>query len=181
MAQGQSPDDEERLWHASEHLLFSKNQSASAGPLGVPPQDFARSIGLADFRFPVALAAVMAAPIRRRRERLGRIYVGCDEPGRMFTRVDSVILGLFAAQATHVIANARWYRDGQLARADVETLIVTCPVRVVVFDATTGAPTFVNREIRRITDGLLAPGPDSDGPLGGADHPPGRRAGALRV
>ena len=55
------------------------------------------------------------------------------------------------------IANARRYREEQRARADLETLVNTSPVGVVVFDARTGVPLSLNREARRIVDGLRNP------------------------
>ena len=64
---------------------------------------------------------------------------------------------MFASQAALVIANARRHRDELRARADLETLLDTSPVGVVVFDARTGAPVSVNREMRRIVDGLRDP------------------------
>ena len=45
---------------------------------------------------------------------------------------------LFGAQAAAAIANARAYRDEQRARADLEALVETSPVGVVVLDAATG-------------------------------------------
>ena len=42
---------------------------------------------------------------------------------------------MFASQAALVIANARRHRDEQRARADLETLVNTTPVGVLVFDA----------------------------------------------
>ena len=65
---------------------------------------------------------------------------------------------MFAAQAALVIANARRYREEQRAKARLETLVNTSPVGVVVFDAATGAPSFVNREALRIVEGLSDPG-----------------------
>ncbi len=47
--------------------------------------------------------------------------------------------------------------DGR-ARVDLETLINTSPVGVVVFDAGTGAPLYVNRETRRMLEVLREPG-----------------------
>ena len=44
-----------------------------------------------------------------------------------------------------MISNARRYRDGLRARTDLETLIDTSPVGVVVFDAGTGTPVSFNR------------------------------------
>ena len=64
---------------------------------------------------------------------------------------------MFASQAAMVIANARRHREEQRARADLETLVNTSPVGVVVFDATTGAPISINRESARIVDGLRDP------------------------
>ena len=55
------------------------------------------------------------------------------------------------------ITNARRHREEQRARADLETLVNTCPVGVVVFDAKTGAPSSLNREGRRIVDSLRNP------------------------
>ena len=43
-------------------------------------------------------------------------------------------------------------------RVDLETLINTTPVGVVVFDAGTGAPLYVNRETRRMLEVLREPG-----------------------
>ena len=64
---------------------------------------------------------------------------------------------LFASQAALVIANARRYQEERQARTDLETLIDTSPVGVVVFDAVTGLPKSFNREARRIVDRLRAP------------------------
>ena len=44
------------------------------------------------------------------------------------------------------------------ARTDLETLVNTAPVGVLVFDARTGDPVSVNREARRITNELHVPG-----------------------
>ena len=57
---------------------------------------------------------------------------------------------LFAQQAASALANARAHREEQGARADLEALVETCPVGVLVLDAATGAPLSLNREARRI-------------------------------
>ena len=57
-------------------------------------------------------------------------------------------------QAATAIANARTHRDEQRARADLEALVDTSPVGVVVFDARTGRAVSFNREARRIVGGL---------------------------
>ena len=67
---------------------------------------------------------------------------------------------MFASQAALVIANARRHRDELRARGNLETLIDTSPIGVVVFDARTAAPVSINRETRRILEGLRTPEQD---------------------
>ena len=57
-----------------------------------------------------------------------------------------------------MIANARRYRNELRARADLEALINTSPVGVIVFDAQTGVPLSINRESRRIIGNMCKPG-----------------------
>ena len=153
LARGLDPADVERMWRAPEGTRFFEYLAGLDGPLRVGPlEEFARSIGLAEFRLPVALTAFMAAPILLRGTPVGHIHVGSDEAGFGFTREDQEVLVQFAAQAAQVIANARRHREEQRARAGLETLIETSPVGVVVFDARTGAPVSFNREARRIAD-----------------------------
>ena len=94
----------------------------------------------------------LAAPIRHLGESVGAFYVG--EKDVEFTPEDKETLVMFASQAALVIANARRHRDEQRARADLETLVNTTPMGVLVFDAKTGGVTSVNREARRIVSGL---------------------------
>ena len=65
---------------------------------------------------------------------------------------------MFASQAAAAIVNARTHHDERRARADLEALVETSPVGVVVFDAGTGNPVSFNREARRIAEGLRTPG-----------------------
>ena len=156
---GFDPGDVERLWQAPQGQTFFEYLNALPGPLRVGPlEEFTRSIGLEEFRSPVALTAFMAAPILHQGVRSGHIYVGSDEPGREFTQEDEETLVLFASQAALVIANARAYREERRARADLETLVNTSPVGVVVLDARTGAPVSLNREAARLVKGLLDEG-----------------------
>ena len=155
---GFDPGDVERLWQAPQGQTFFEYLNALPGPLRVGPlEEFTRSIGLGEFRSPVALTAFMAAPILHQGVRSGHLYVGSDEPGREFTREDEETLVMFASQAALVIANARRHREEQRARAGLETLIDTSPVGVVVFDMQRGAAASFNREGRRIIDGLRNP------------------------
>ncbi|MDE2900476.1 MAG: ATP-binding protein, partial [Chloroflexota bacterium] len=88
---------------------------------------------------------------------LGNFYLGDKRGGGPFTQEDEETLVMFASQAALAIANARRHAEEQRARADLETLIDTSPVGVVVFDAVTGAPKSFNREARRIVDSLRNP------------------------
>ena len=119
-----------------------------------------RSMGLPELGPPTDVGAGMSfllAPIANRGERAGYVLLGEKESGQEFTQEDEETLVLFAAQAAMSIANARRHREEQRARSDLETLIDTSPVGVVVFDAVTGAPKSFNREARRIVDSLRNP------------------------
>ena len=58
--------------------------------------------------------------------------------------------------------NARTYRAEQRARADLEALVETSPVGVVVFDARTGGLVSLNREARRIVESLCSSGQSAE-------------------
>ena len=101
---------------------------------------------------------LLATPMRHRDVNVGNFFLAEKEDGREFTEGDEEVLVLLASQAATAIANARAHRDERRARADLETLIETSPVGVVVFDGGTGAPVSFNREARRIVEGLSRPG-----------------------
>ena len=102
-----------------------------------------------------------AVPLRHRDINVGNFFLAEKEGGRDFTSDDEEVLTLFAAQAATAIANARAHREERRARADLETLIETSPVGVVVFDGQSGEPVSFNKEARRIVDGLRIPGRSS--------------------
>ena len=117
---------------------------------------YLRSLGFAD---ELTLAKTLqATPMRHRGEHVGHFFLGEKEAGEAFTDEDEEVLVLFASQAAAAIANARTHRDEQRARADLEALVDTSPVGVVVFDARTGSPLSFNREARRIVESLRTPG-----------------------
>ena len=97
-------------------------------------------------------------PMRHYGAHVGNFYLVEKEGGGAFTGEDEEILVLFASQAAAAIANARTYLAERRARADLEALVETSPVGVVVFDAATGCPVSINREARRILDPLCNPG-----------------------
>ena len=104
------------------------------------------------------VGAFLGTPICHRGTRVGNFYLAEKEDGRAFTDEDEETLGMFAAQAALALANARQYRNEQRARADLEALIDTSPVGVVVFDAQSGQLVSLNREASRIVGDLLRPG-----------------------
>ena len=134
-----------------EHLL------GLAGPLrlaDVPA--YLRSLGFSE---ELTLSKTLqATPMRHRGVHVGHFFLGEKAGGEAFTEDDEEVLVLFASQAAAAIANARTHRDEQRARADLEALVDTSPVGVVVFDAGTGRAVSFNREARRIVDSLRTPG-----------------------
>ncbi len=125
---------------------------------------YLRSLGLS--QNPWGSRRLLGTPMRHRGQHLGSLFLGDGEGGGEFTPEDEKILTLFASQAATAIANARTHREVERARADLEALIETSPVGVVVFDAGTGRAVSVNREARRIVDGLRTPGHPAEQLLG---------------
>ena len=97
-------------------------------------------------------------PMRFRGTHVGNFFLAEKQAGETFTQEDEEVLVLFASQAATAIANAQAHRDEQRARADLEALIDTSPVGVVVFEARTGKPVSINREAARIVECLRMPG-----------------------
>ena len=111
--------------------------------------------------FPTGLIrskTMQCTPMRHRDVHVGTFFLGDKDGGREFTRADEELLVLFAAQAATAIANARTYRAERRARADLEALIETSPVGVIVFDGGSGRLRSSNREARRIVERLRLPG-----------------------
>ena len=164
---GQTPDfivsgltreEHQGLWDMPGGRRFFEYLSGLGKPLRVSNVDsHLKALNMPDFIPSVPVTALLVAPIRNRGGGVGTIYLAHGPDGKEFTRQDEEILVLFASQAAMAIANARRHREEQRARADLETLIDTSPVGVVVFDALTGAPKSFNREARRIVDGLRNP------------------------
>ena len=156
---GLTPEESRRFAEFPNGMLFFEYLSSISEPLRLRDfHSYVRELGLPEFHPPMAVSSplpFLAAPIRHLGESVGAFYVG--EKDVEFTPEDEETLVMFASQAALVIANARRHRDEQRARADLETLIDTSPVGVLVFDAKTGGVTSVNREARRIVSGLHMP------------------------
>ena len=154
---GLSPEEREEMLALTEGPRLFEYFSSVQGPLRLRnAADHMRALGFPEGHPPVR--SLMGTPMRHQGERVGNLYVAEKEGGGEFTPEDEETLVMFASQAALVIVNARRHRDERRARADLETLINTSPVGVVVFDARTGAPVSLNRETRRILGDLRTPG-----------------------
>ena len=157
---GLTPEEHQGFMDFPEGMPFFEYLNGLSEPLRLRDfHTYTRSLGLPEFRPPFPVSSplpFLAAPIRHLGESVGAIYVGEKEVE--FTAEDEETLVMFASQAALVIANARRYREERRARTDLETLVDTTPVGVLVFDARTGGLTSVNREARRIVSGLCEPG-----------------------
>ena len=160
LTSGFTAGEAERLWLTPGGLRLLEALTAVPEPLCLP--DLAahvHALGFKDFSIPlpVGVFSFLAAPMFHLGLRVGHVFVGYKDEGRAeFTQADQETLVMFAAQAALVIANAGAYREERRARADLETLVNTSPVGVVVFDAKTGGMASVNREALRLVNGLRA-------------------------
>ncbi len=109
---------------------------------------YLQSQGFGEFR--PHIGAFLGTEISVRDGRVGHIYIGEKEEGGEFTQVDEDTLELFAGQAAVAIVNARRYGAEQRAKADLEALVNTSPVGVLVFDAASREVVTFNREAQRI-------------------------------
>ena len=154
---GFAPVEQDELvaWAYGPQLFEHLRSLAAPIRVGDLPA-FVRALGFSDDVMPSK--TMLGTPLRHRDMNVGNFFLGEKEGGRKFTDADEEVLTLFAAQAATAIANARAHREERRARADLETLIETSPVGVVVLDGPTGAPVSFNREARRIVDALNLPG-----------------------
>ena len=157
---GLTPEESRRFAEFPNGMLFFEYLSSISEPLRLRDfHSYVRELGLPEFHPPMAVSSplpFLAAPIRHLGESVGAFYVG--EKELEFTPEDEETLVMFASQAALVIANARRHREEQRTRTDLETLVNTTPVGVLVLDAGTGEVRSINREARRIVSDLCAPG-----------------------
>ena len=147
----------ELLWQVQDGLQVFEALTEVSEPQRLPDLvEHLRSLGFSKFASPLraGVSSFLAAPMFHRGVRVGHVFLAGKEDGEEFTRADEETLVMFASQAALVIANARQHREVRQARSDLETLVDTSPVGVVVLDARTGAPASFNRETMRIVDGL---------------------------
>ena len=155
---GMTTEEHQRLAETPGGADFFQYLLGLAGPLRIPDMgSHFRLLGLPEFQPPMPATSFLATLLRNQGMAWGVIYLANGEGGREFTAEDEETLVMFASQAALVIANARRYREEQKARTDLETLINTSPVGVVVMDAKTGAAVSFNREAVRIMQVLRTP------------------------
>ena len=154
---GFTDDEERRLvsWVPDGLRLF-EHLSNRVAPLRL--DDFPghiRALGFSTDLIPCT--TFQGTPMRHRAVHVGSFFLGDKEGADAFTDADEEVLVLFASQAATAIANARVHRAEQRARADLEALVETSPVGVVVLDAASGQALSVNGEAQRILGALLGP------------------------
>ncbi len=161
LSSGMTAEEARRIWDTPDGMRIFEYLGSLSEPLRIPDLlGHLKAMGLPEVRPPESVQNVLtflAAPVLHRGERVGHIFVADRGAGDEFYLEDEETLVMFASQAALVIANARRYRDELRARSDLETLINTSPVGVVVFNARTGAPVSFNREARRLVDVLKDP------------------------
>ena len=126
------------------------------GPLRLDDlSGYFRTLGFSDEL--VRTRTLHGTPMRHRGVRVGNFFLAGKEDAPDFTDADDEMLELFASQAAAAIVNARAHQQERRARADLEALIETTPVGVMVIDARTGRPVSSNREALRLIEPLRAP------------------------
>ena len=180
LSSGMTEEEARRIWETPDGMRIFEYLGSLSRPLRIPDLlGLLRQLGLPGVHPPASVEnalSFLAAPALHRGERVANIFVADRKGGSEFSPEDEETLVMFASQAALVIANARRYRDEQRARNDLETLINTSPVGVVVFDAVTGALVSFNREARRIVDALRNPDQSAEDLLGGHHRASGGRS-----
>ena len=157
LTSGFTPDEHRAMAEWSDGPRLFEHFRDLDGPVRIADvPNHVRALGFSPDRLP--WGTFQGTPMRHRGVHVGNFYLVEKEGGAPFTDRDEEVLVLFAAQAAAAIAHARAYRDEQRARADLEALVDTSPVGVVVFDAGTGRPLRFNREAQRIVGPLRTPG-----------------------
>ena len=152
---GLTPEEHQALLNLPERLF----EFLSTNPQPLRLRDLsalARSLGVTGDL--LQARTFLGTPICHRDTQVGNFYLAEKESGQEFTDEDEETLGMFAVQAALALANARQHRNEQRARADLEALIDTSPVGVVVFDAQSVQLVSINPEASRIVGDLLVPG-----------------------
>ena len=154
---GFTPAEEQELFTWPDSGRLFEHLRHLPGPVRLADlSGYVRGLGIAPAR--MFSRTFQGTPMRHRGAEVGHFFLADKADGNEFTDDDEEVLMLFASQAAAAIANARTHRGEQRARADLEALVETSPVGVVVLDAQSGQPVSLNREARRIVESLRTPG-----------------------
>ena len=146
------PEEERRLLDWPNGLQLFEHFRDLSGPVRLRDlPDYVQSLGFSSKL--VLSKSFQGTPMYHQGVNFGNFFLAGKEGSGEFTSEDEQVLVLFASQAAAAIANARTHRAEQQARADLEALVETSPVGVVVFGARTGHPLRFNREARRMVEG----------------------------
>ncbi|MCY3922070.1 MAG: response regulator [Chloroflexi bacterium] len=159
-ASGVPAEETQRLRIAPGGAEFWRHLLQSSEPIRRNDlHQYTESLGLPRVQWPMEVSSPLSfisMPIALGGLRNGSLFLCEQQDGRAYTEDDDELLAIFGKQASVAIANARRYRDAQRARADLEALINTSPVGVLVLDAKSGELQSINREAKRIGGELLA-------------------------
>ena len=154
---GFTEEEQEALFAWPGSAALFEHLRGLPGPLRLADlSEYVRALGIEPA--PTFSRTFQGTPMRHRGAEVGHFFLAEKADGETFTTDDEEVLTLFASQAASAVANARIHRAERRARADLEALVETSPVGVVVFDAASGRPVSVNREARRIAEPLRTPG-----------------------
>ena len=157
LTSGFTPEEELELLAWPHSLSLFEHFRGLPGPVRLADlAGYVRALGIEPIR--MFSRSFQGTPMRHRGADVGNFFLADKADGEAFTDADEEVLTLFASQAASAIANARTHRGERRARADLEALVETSPVGVVVFDAQTGRAVSFNREARRIVERLRMPG-----------------------
>ncbi len=102
-------------------------------------------------------AGYLGATLRHRGKFIGNFFLCEKEDGVEFSEDDEEILLQFSSQAATAIANARAFSEEQRARADLEALVETSPVGVIVLNAESKSPAWLNQEAMKMIERIALP------------------------
>ena len=154
---GFTPDQEQEVTAWPDNGRFLQHLRDLPGSLRTADlPGYLDSLGLSPS--PAFARTLLATPMHHRGADVGSFFVAERTDGEDFTGDDDEVLALFASQAAAAIVNARKHREERQARANLEALIETSPVGVVIFDAKSGGLASINGEARRIVESLRTAG-----------------------
>ncbi len=151
---GMSATDHQSLESAQERTKFRAYLNKLLEPIRIPDIRCQSEVkGLSEY-FPLPIGSILTVPMRHQGVGVGSIFLAKETGGQEFSQKDEEILTLFAPLAAALIVNTRRFREEQQARDHLKTVIDTSPVGVAVFSAITGELRSLNREAKRIVQGL---------------------------